>query len=299
MSNPPRTTTAGQVFNDLRNKARREGRNTQELMIFYILERFLYRLSISTYRAQFILKGGLLLAVLDARRPTRDGDLLAYLHYDKVAVVECIRTIASIPVGDGVTYCTDQIKTVTIRDEEDYSGFRVNMPAMIGRSRVALSLDINFGDPVTPASISTGYPLLLPGDSFHVLTYPIETVLAEKLLTAIRRGENNTRDRDYADLWRLTRTHDINGDTLTLALDRTSQHRQTPQHLLSTRIGSLLGRRTIPYRRWREKQGADTDAYPQDFSCLIRDVIAFADPPLAGNVAGHTWRADSLRWIQS
>lgn len=90
MPNPPRTTTAGQVFNDLLNRARREGRNTDELLVFYALERFLSRLSASQFASQFILKGGLLLAAFNARRPTRDADLLAYIDNTQEHVLDCV-----------------------------------------------------------------------------------------------------------------------------------------------------------------------------------------------------------------
>jgi hypothetical protein len=101
MATPPRATVAGRVFNDLRNAAARQGRGTDELLVMYVLERWLYRASISDDRERFILKGGLLLAALDARRPTRDGDLLAAMDRDETYVVSRVSSIAAVPVDDG------------------------------------------------------------------------------------------------------------------------------------------------------------------------------------------------------
>lgn len=103
--NPSRSTAAGRVFNDLRNMARREGRSTDELMVLYVLERFLYRVSLSSYRDKLVLKGGLLLAILAARRSTRDVDLLAVrLDREVRNVLAVVTQIASIEVDDGIVF---------------------------------------------------------------------------------------------------------------------------------------------------------------------------------------------------
>src|SRR6476661_6416638 len=132
--NPARATTAGRVFNDLRNMARREGRSTDELLVFYVLERFLHRLSRSPYADRLVLKGGMLLAVLDARRSTRDADLLAIERdRDEQRVAEWVREIASIDVDDGVVFMIDRLRAQQIREGDLYPGVRLTVPAMIGR----------------------------------------------------------------------------------------------------------------------------------------------------------------------
>ena len=109
------------MFNDLRNAANKQRRSTDELLVRYVLERWLYRASISAYRDRFILKGGLLLAALDARRPTRDGDLLAQMDNDDLLVVGCVQEIASIEVDAGVTFQVETTQTTTIREEDQYT----------------------------------------------------------------------------------------------------------------------------------------------------------------------------------
>lgn len=246
MADPSRATTAGRVFNDLRKAARRQRRGTDELLVMYVLERWLYRTSVSPYRDEFILKGGLLLAALDARRPTRDGDLLAAMDNDEATVVGRVKEIAAIDVDDGVAFTAEKIQTTTIREEDQYAGLRVTMPAAVGKAQVKLALDVNFGDPVTPGAVRIPYPTVLGNSTFEMLAYPIETVLAEKIVTAIARGETNTRERDWADIWRLGGTYDLDAERLTAALRRTAQHRQVILQPLGPRLGELARLRSGP-----------------------------------------------------
>lgn len=152
MVNPTRDTTAGRVYNDLRNLARRNGRSTDEAMVEYVLERFLYRLAASPLgREHFILKGGLLLAQFGARRMTRDIDILGRAFSGEEAeIIRRIAAIATTEVDDGVAYDSATLRTVPIREEDEYHGVRLSMAASIARARLKLQLDISFGDPVTP-----------------------------------------------------------------------------------------------------------------------------------------------------
>jgi hypothetical protein len=194
-----RDTTAGRVYLDLRARARAEDRPTDELLVLYVLERFLYRRSVSSHRDRLILKGGMLLAALDQRRPTRDVDLLATAvanDIDTIAAV--VREIAMIDVDDGVVFDTGRLTTRQIREHDLYAGVRVVVPATVDRAQQPLRVDVNVGDPVTPAPQRIAYPALL-GEPFELIGYPIDTVLAEKLVTVTALGEVNTRERDFAD----------------------------------------------------------------------------------------------------
>lgn len=296
MPTPSRDTTAGRVFNDLRNTARRQHRGTDELVVAYTLERWLYRVSVSPYADQFILKGGLLLAAFDARRPTRDADLLGRMDNDEQALADQIGEIARVPVDDGLEFAVDQIRASIIREDDLYSGLRVTMPAILGKARIKLALDVNFGDPVTPGAVRIPYPTVLESDAFEILAYPIETVLAEKITTAVNLGEVNTRERDWADIWRLTSGHDLDADTLAQALQRTARHRGISLEPLSKRIGPLVEARGGNYRTWRRRQGAEAGNYPEDFGTLVADVIRFADPLLNGEAVNARWDSHTRAW---
>lgn len=153
MPNPTRATIAGRVYNDLRNLALRNGRSTDEVMIDYLLERFLFRMAVSPLGGEhFVLKGGLLLAQFGARRITRDIDILGRRSPgEEGEIIRRITAIASIQVDDGVVFDVQTIKSASIREDDEYHGLRLAMVAMIARARLKLQLDVSFGDPVTPS----------------------------------------------------------------------------------------------------------------------------------------------------
>lgn len=294
---PSRATAAGRAFNDLRNLALRQDRSTDELLVFYLLERFLYRVSRSRYAESLILKGGLLLTVLDARRATRDADLLARrVDGDESHVLALVAEIAAIAVDDGVVFDVAAVRAQPIRQDDFYGGVRVTMPAAIGQARVKLALDVNFGDPVTPGAVTTAFPQLLAEESFLLLGYPLETVLAEKTTTMLALGDLNTRDRDWADVWRLISTHPLDGQAVSDALYRTATHRGVALRRLSEVIERLPQVRQQSYAAWRRRQSADATAYPTDFAEVVQQVLTFVDPPLAGTAVGWRWSPEERRW---
>ncbi len=302
MSRPTRADPGGRAYLDLQNRARREGRFTQELLVLYSLERFLARLAVSPHAGTFILKGGMLLAALNARRATVDADLLAtQLTNTEEAVLTRVVEIAAITptTDDGVEYLLDTARARTIREGALYTGVRVSMDARIARATAKLQLDINFGDPVTPAPATIAYPALRDGDPpVMVLGYPLATVLAEKICTAIDLGAANSRLRDYADLWTLTRIHDIDADELCAALTATATHRGVVLRQLAQAVANLADIRSDAYAAFRRRQGDDALALPDELAELIAAAMEFADPVLAESspVAGQTWRAGDLSW---
>ena len=201
MIRPTKATADGRAYLELQNLARRERKVTGELLTMYVVERWLARLAVSPYRDDFILKGGMLLASLGARRPTADADALARnMAADEQTVVQRVVEIALIAMPeDGVRFDADSVRAQKIREEALYAGTRVRMDAHLATADVRLSLDINFGDPVTPGPQQIQLPPLRPGmEPISILGYPVETVIAEKLMTAIALGATNTRVRDYA-----------------------------------------------------------------------------------------------------
>jgi Nucleotidyl transferase AbiEii toxin, Type IV TA system len=151
MPRPARDTAAGRIYNDLRNLARRTGTPTDQVMLEYLLERFLYRVSIHPLGQQhFVLKGGLLLAQFGARRVTRDIDILGRAFPgDEQEIIRRITQIAATAVDDGVTFEPGTLTTVPIRQDDEHHGLRLAMNATLSRARLKLQLDVSFGDPVT------------------------------------------------------------------------------------------------------------------------------------------------------
>jgi hypothetical protein len=197
--------------------------------VLYALERFLARLAASPREGAFVLKGGMLLAAFDARRATVDADLLAAgFPNDEDATLSRVREVAGTTPADddGVLFLPQTARARVIREENLYSGVRVTMQASIATATVKIQLDINFGDPVTPGPQLIDYPTLRHEHApVRILGYPMATVIAEKLCTAIDLGDTSTRVRDYADIWILTRRHDLDATDLRSALAATASHR--------------------------------------------------------------------------
>jgi hypothetical protein len=251
MTQPTRQTSAGRACLDVQNRARREGRGTEELLTLYVVERRLARLSASRYAEQFVLKGGMLLAANDARRPTADVDALArHIPNDEDTVVARITEVAGQPFeDDGVAFLTDTAVARPIREEAVYPGVRVAMDSRIATDVVRFRLDVNLGDPVTPAPrLLIELPPLRPEAApVRVLGYPIETVVVEKRATAIVLGAANTRVRNYADVYTLTGRHDLIHGAVHAALDATARFRGVEIARLSSVIDDLVELREPTY----------------------------------------------------
>jgi predicted nucleotidyltransferase component of viral defense system len=235
MTNPTRDTAAGRIYNDLRNLARRTGRPSDQLMLEYVMERFLFRLSNHPEGGRhFVLKGGLLLAQFGARRMTRDIDILGRsFSGGEAGITRRIAAIAATEADDGVVFDPTSLSTVPIRQDDEYHGLRLTMAASLSRARLKLQLDVSFGDPVTPEPKLIDYPQTLEGTPFPLYGYPMATVIAEKLTTAVALGDLNTRDRDYADLYQLLTRHRLDGNELIAALTATAEHRAIQLRQLS------------------------------------------------------------------
>ena len=201
---PRKATVAGQVYLALRSKAKLEHRPTDELLQLYALEGFLGRLAASTHSPKLVLKGGVLLAAYEVRRPTRDVDLQGTaISNDTGELLDLIREVASIEQPDGLAFATAEAHAEVIRDGDEYSGVRVSLQCSLASARIHFHVDVNVGDPIWPAPQMVALPRLLGGE-IALAGYPLAMVYAEKVVTAIQRGIANTRWRDFADLYLLS-----------------------------------------------------------------------------------------------
>ena len=288
MSAPSRATREGRAYLDLRKLARESQRPVDELLQLYVLEAFLDRLASSRFAEQLVLKGGVLLAAFEERRATRDIDLQAQAvdgDVDSVRAMAC--EIAAIAIDDGVAFETEMVSAGQIRDEEIYAGVRVTMTARLASARQHFHIDMNMGDPISPAPTQVRLPRLLGGEML-LRAYPLAMVHAEKVVTAIARGTVNTRWRDFADIYVLARRHAIDGTELVRSARRVSEHRQVQLVPLS---GVLAGYGQIGQQRWaawRRRQLLE-DRLPGQFGDVVAAVIDFADPAIVGAAEGHSW----------
>jgi hypothetical protein len=299
VSRPTKASPGGRAYLDLQNRARRERRSTQELQTLYVLERWLARLAASPHAGEFVLKGGMLLAVFDARRPTADADLLARnLANDEEAVIARVVDVAGVELDpeDGVEFLVDTATAQSIRDDDLYAGVRITMGCRVSTASVKLKLDINFGDPVTPAPQLLDLPSQRPGVApVPVLGYPIETVLAEKTSTAIALREANTRVRDYVDLYTLTGRQSVSYESVRSALHATTHHRGVDIQPLSAVIGELAEMRQQAYSAFKKRLGPDAGHLPDSFGDVVAAVVEFVDPLAAGDHV-EAWDPDARKW---
>jgi predicted nucleotidyltransferase component of viral defense system len=214
----------------LLEQARKDQSDFQLLLTRYVLERLLYRLSVSEYHDEFILKGALLLSVWvrDRYRPTRDIDLLGYGDIKPNVLTDVFRAICSEDVAeDGVTFDLDKLQAELIREDADYGGVRIRTSATIARARIPVQVDIGCGDAITPAPIEIEYPTLLDFPVPHLRAYPLETIIAEKLEALVVLGMANSRLKDYYDLFLISQTFTMEHPLLTEAVRSTFQRRGT------------------------------------------------------------------------
>ena len=195
----------------------------------YGLERLLYRLSVSQHAHRYLLKGALLFSLWydQPHRPTRDADLLGFGPDDVESAVAVFREIGSIEVDDGLVFDVTSVKGSVIRKEAGYSGVRVDLLAALDGARIALQVDIGFGDAVTPAPKLVDYPVLLTGlPAPQLRAYPKYTVVAEKFHAVCLLGMANTRMKDYFDLWVLLTEGGLDAAELQRAVEATFARRK-------------------------------------------------------------------------
>jgi hypothetical protein len=274
---PTRATSAGRAYLDLRKKARQDRRPVDELMQLYVLECFLARMAASRFADRFVLKGGVLLAVLGERRPTRDIDLQAHaFDNDPSAILAAVTEIAATGLDDGVVFDTGAAAAEVIRDVDRYQGVRVSMAARLSTARPGLHIDVSVGDPITPAPQTVHLPRILGGE-IAVRGYPLAMVHAEKIVTAIGRGTTSTRWRDFADMYMLSRHHAIDGTELSTSIREVARHRDTQLVPLGRVLADYGGIGQQRWDAWRHRQQLD-DRLPGRFSEVVTAVVAFADP---------------------
>ena len=206
------------------------GEDFNVLLVRFCLERFLYRLSKSAHREQFVLKGAMLFALWQPtlHRVTRDLDLLGFGNPSRSRLAEIFRELCGMEVeADGVDFDARSVTAAEIRARDEYAGVRVKLKARIGNAMMPLQVDVGFGDAlsVTPEEIT--FPVLLGMDAPKLRAYSRETVVSEKLEAIVELGMLNTRFKDYFDLHFLANRFDFDGVSLSASIAATFKRRGT------------------------------------------------------------------------
>ena len=212
---------AASVRARLLNIAKAEGTDFNQILVRYALERILYRLSQSAHADRFLLKGALLFTLWYdmPHRPTRDADLLAFGESDLASLGQTFRDIASVSVEDGIVFDPTSVIVEEIRKDAGYAGARILITGELAKAICKTQIDIGFDDAVTPGPVPAVYPVLLTDfPAPQLRTYPVYTVISEKLHAIALLGMTNTRLKDYLDLSVLLERETLNSDTLALAI---------------------------------------------------------------------------------
>ncbi len=245
----------------VKNMAKEKKISAQLVLQNYMFERFLERVSLSSYRENFIIKGGFLIASMVGldTRATMDMDAtIKGYPVNKETVQNMIEGILAVPVDDNISL---EFKSIgEIREGDEYTGYRVALTANYEKMAVPLKLDITTGDKITPREIEYEYKLMLEDRSIRVLAYNLPTILAEKLETVISRGDQNSRPRDYYDIFILTKLQSgiIDLATLKDAMRATTEKRGSVEVIKHYRkIMHVVRNSQVMNKQW--------DDYRKDF----------------------------------
>lgn len=212
----------------IRSLAKKKNLKSQEVLQIYFFERFLERLSKSKYKNNFVIKGGFLISSLIGieNRTTMDMDTtIKGIPLKEEKIKEIVEEIININIDDGIKF---EIKDISyIREEDEYENFRISIIANVGKTKNPMKLDLTTGDAITPREIEYTYPCIFTQEDIKIMAYPLETILAEKYETIIRRNIATTRMRDFYDLYTIykLKKDEIDYKILKEAIERTSYKR--------------------------------------------------------------------------
>jgi predicted nucleotidyltransferase component of viral defense system len=215
----------------LKNVSLRKRRPFDEILRYYAIERFLYRLSVSPYARKFFLKGGLMFKVWDvmSHRPTMDIDFLARVSNTLENIHRIISEVATISYEeDALQFETQHLILHKIQTGGVYSGIRASFSTQLFTTKIPLLIDIGFNDLIVPCPQKISYPTLLDLPAPILLGYTMETVIAEKLESIVKLGFINTRMKDFYDLITIINMFEIDQEKLTQAIKKVFSNRETP-----------------------------------------------------------------------
>jgi predicted nucleotidyltransferase component of viral defense system len=265
--------TPAQLKGQLKNLAIKHNVSVQFLLQKYMQERLLCRIAKSTYADKFVLKGGFLVSVMTGidQRTTMDVDATVKdFPLSQTRVADIFVEILSIPCDDQVSFTLDTMED--IRENDVYSGLRLKFSALYPPLKVPLKMDLTTGDSIYPHTCQLDIVPMFSDENIQLTAYCIENVLAEKLETILSRGNQNTRPRDFYDVWLLTKhtQQKISYDTLKIALRNTMEHRGTG-HILPDAISILeyIAKSHEMREYWRRYQ----QSYSYASECIFEETL--------------------------
>lgn len=280
------------------NRAKSDRRPFNELLQYYAMERFLYRLSQSAHADRFILKGALMLRLWRSPelRPTMDIDMLGRTSNKEADIIAQIRDILSVDVeADGLAFDADSVQAERITEDADYEGIRIRFRGALDSARINMQVDIGFGDVVYPEPEKSELPTMLDSPAPRLLCYSRESSIAEKFEAMVKLGVLNSRMKDFYDIWLLSRQFDFDGAKLAEAIRLTFERRGTA---LPTEIEAFtepfIDAKQIQWTTfWKRLQ---QNQVPVSFREVTTAVDGFLAPVVAAISSG---KPSPTNWIAS
>lgn len=299
MTKHPIKNTAASVHRRLLNKARDTNRPFNELLQYFAMERFLYRLSESPHADKFVLKGALMFKAWEAplSRPTMDIDLLGQTDNSVDAILAVTKDMCLQDVEpDGLVFDATSLRGERITEDADYEGVRVQFQASLGTARLHMQLDVGFGDIVVPSAVVTEYPTILDLPAPRLSGYSREAAVAEKFEAMVKLGVLNSRLKDFFDIWLLSRQFDFDGPVLATAITETFSNRGTeiPQQPVAF-TGAFVEdpSKVTQWRGFIDK--SDLQNVPEGLGDVVAAVATFLGPIADALAAGRSfegvWKA--------
>ena len=279
---------AASVRQRLLNKARASGRPFSELLQYFAMERFLYRLSRSAHADKFVLKGALMFTVWHApeTRPTMDIDLLGIAGNSIDAIAAIAQAICQQDVeADGLVFDPGSVDAARIVEDADYAGVRVRLRGSLGVARIAIQLDIGFGDVVTPEAETVAYPTILDFPAPAMRGYSRESAVAEKFEAMVKLGVLNSRVKDFFDIWLLSRQFDFDGSILARAVANTFATRGTVMPATPVALTKAFASEPAKQTQWQVfVRKSRLQTAPASFAEVVEAISGFLGP-VAGAIA--------------
>ena len=273
----PDPNIAASVRARLLNRARATGRPFDVLLTQFVHERLLYRLSLSPHADRFALKGAMLLTVWlpDTARGTRDLDLLGFGEASEGRILEIFREALALAADDGVDFDLGALRAEPIREGLKYGGLRLRGKAALSGARIAVVVDIGFGDSVEPGLETIDYPSLLDLPTPKLRAYAPETVIAEKFQAMVALGLANSRMKDFYDIWMLSKIFRFDPDRLARAIEATFARRGTSiPTVMPDALTTVFAGDPLKQRLWTTFT-ADLDLAPKQLQTITDDLADF------------------------
>jgi hypothetical protein len=277
----------------------RRGEDFQSILVRFANERLIYRLAESPAAERFVLKGAMLLYFWSAEpfRATQDIDLLGRGNVTVEGLGATFRDLCEMQVtDDGLKFDPTSVRVGLIREDHEYGGFRVKLQARLTSARIDLQVDVGIGDAVVPRPTVIDYPVLLDFPAAHIRAYSREAAVAEKYHAMVELGFENSRMKDFFDVWALAREFDFDGARLASAIEATFRRRQTaiPEEppVAFTPAFAQEAPRLKQWRGFLVRARVRHDTPP--FDQVIRDVATFLGP--AAEAARQPDGRFAMRW---